>query len=118
MPGRADLIGADRAGEGPGQTVHRNETAPGHASRDGRPVGDEEALADRRMDAVGDDKRMARDRSTALKMKAHAIAALLEAGAFGAEMDCVFPHAADGIGDDAVEIGAIEQVIRKAIALD
>ena len=80
-------------------------------------VRSEQRRAHRRADAVGADRERAFDGFTVLERHRDAAVALRQRRKTAAEPDRIGPLAADRIGEGGVQVAAVHEDVRRAVAL-
>src|SRR5262249_30471699 len=115
---RADPVGAHLALKPLGKLRGRRQAAPGDETGEFRRPGAEQNATDDRMNAVGADQRVARDRLAALKRKLDSRVRLAEVDTLRIEADRVRLLAPDRLDQHLLQVGAMHGVVRKSVALD
>ncbi len=112
VPARAEPIRAQHPCDVGGQPFHRNQAAPCHAAGELGPVGSEQAFADSRVNAVGAEHERGTHRFAALETHVNVLVGLIEVDAPAAELDRVRLEAPDRVGEQAVQVSAMQHDVR------
>ena len=99
------------------QPIHRDEAAPGDAAGECRLAGAEQAGAHLRVDAVGRDDGAGTDLVTARELRGRRLGGLRHRLAAHAELDGVRLQLADRLDQNAMQIVAMHENVRRTEAL-